>query len=535
MSRKMMLFSIVWVLLLSGCAVKTPIKLTGSADWIPRDRTNDGQYLVRYPAMRMHNPATYFAAEKKFIDQRREKIGVKEKARAEIGLALSGGGIRSNAFQLGLLSGLHSQVNSGNGQKTSRNYLHDIDYLSAVSGGSWAAGAYKSATVTDEAFFDALDMAVTRDDLDNNDPRMHPLFNSYQAALHELLQEKKDVLDLHVGYTAHEAWRKMLKTNVLGGNDPLLEDLNGRKDADGNADPQYSEAARRPYVIFNATHDSSISILRSATGDMEHSFPFELTADYIGTLVDCGNTDYCSFTADNEYVGTFARTSDTYVPPLFLSHAMAISGAVVPQKVLGVKLNMMYWKIDLPDFDENVSLHRGAMTLSDGGHAENLGALALIERRVPLIILSDAAYDPEDTEGDLQALEHHADKLFGVGLRLVGGKKALFHRYSYYLKSEPGKEIGKIIYLKARNSDQESFDDYLLRHENTFNLKTYLDTTRNVTKLQFPSDKTYATAYDYRLVFSYYLLGRYYGTDVLAPELERIRSETGGNVQEDRP
>jgi hypothetical protein len=233
MHYKIKWICILSLLVISGCASQyvTPAKPASAViDWEQRPRKVDGQYLVNTPSMRMKNPEEYFSAERKAIQERRKLVGIKQPNRDELGLALSGGGIRSNAFQLGLMSGLN-QIKK----------LKKVDYISAVSGGSWAAGAYKSTQKPDMQFFSDLDSVVTRDDLQTNDIQMHPLFNSYETALKEVLTEKKDVLDVHVGYTVHEAWRKMLKFNVLDGHDPLLEDLNVEE-----------IAKKRPYVIFNA-------------------------------------------------------------------------------------------------------------------------------------------------------------------------------------------------------------------------------------------------------------------------------------------
>jgi hypothetical protein len=503
MHQKIKLICILSLLVISGCAPRyvAPAKLASTViDWEKRPRKVDGQYLVNTPNIRMKNPEKYFSAERKAIQERRELAGIKKPDHDELGLALSGGGIRSNAFQLGLMSGLN-QIGK----------LKNVDYISAVSGGSWAAGAYKSTKKDDDGFFNDLNSVATRDDLQNNDLQMHPLFNSYETALKEGLAEKKDFLDVHVGYTVHEAWRKMLKVNVLDGHDPLLEDLNGEK-----------FAKKRPYVIFNATHDGKISLFGSSEDNMIRNFPFELTADYVGTLVDCGNSDYCSYFNKNEFKGVFTPTAHMYIPPLFLSHAMAISGAVAPQKILGANLKLLDWRIDIPDIDKNQELHRGEVVLTDGGHAENLGAFALIERSVPLIVISDAAYDPHNTFGDLNALQHHAEHLLGVGIKKMGEGTDSIIRYVYFSKAKPDKVIGNILYLKASACNTDKFYDYLLENVQTYNLKAYLDTTIKVTKLGFPSDKTFATAYDFRLIFSYYMLGRYYAAKILGPELDKL-------------
>ncbi|MCP4632171.1 MAG: hypothetical protein GY855_04540 [candidate division Zixibacteria bacterium] len=71
-----------------------------------------------------------------------------------IGLALSGGGIKSSAFHWGLLSGLHTVKYPA---PTSLNLLNRMDYISSVSGGTWAASAYWTWPFYDDELFQCLD------------------------------------------------------------------------------------------------------------------------------------------------------------------------------------------------------------------------------------------------------------------------------------------------------------------------------------------------------------------------------------------
>lgn len=73
------------------------------------------------------------AAERAAIDARREAAGVagpEHGPTSTIGLALSGGGVRSATFCLGLIRGL-----------AQNGLLPRFDYLSTVSGGGYAGAA----------------------------------------------------------------------------------------------------------------------------------------------------------------------------------------------------------------------------------------------------------------------------------------------------------------------------------------------------------------------------------------------------------
>jgi len=74
-------------------------------------------------------PKELKAAEKDLIDDRRKAARVKDESRLRVGLALSGGGIRSATVSLGVLQAL---AESG--------MLKHVDYLSTVSGGGFIGG-----------------------------------------------------------------------------------------------------------------------------------------------------------------------------------------------------------------------------------------------------------------------------------------------------------------------------------------------------------------------------------------------------------
>jgi hypothetical protein len=106
-------------------------------------------YFVDRPEQRQRDPDDYFRHEYRHLNARKGQNSDARPAHLS-GLAFSGGGIRSAAFQLGMLSGL----NSGS---AGRRLLPEIDYISSVSGGSWANGSYWSSRQSDDTFFSCLD------------------------------------------------------------------------------------------------------------------------------------------------------------------------------------------------------------------------------------------------------------------------------------------------------------------------------------------------------------------------------------------
>lgn len=426
-------------------------------------KSAQGQFVFYSPDARASNATEVFGAEYELVNatmrasEARALGECKEsfcRPKALVGLGLSGGGLRSNAFQLGLLSALH-EANatdfSKDKNKLRSTALDNIAYLSSVSGGTWAAAsmmAYKSqrTDVADlTAFFSELKATVIedrrlarcatgfvtrRDDCPDNATRI--LNNSYEPVTDRLdkVPWLANPFTMTAGYTAREAWRELLLGTHLLGRDRLMNDM--VYDPEGDAtirtrDDVTGKAGHpgntKPFWIINATHSAY------SNGNNPQHFNFQITPLGVGTMADCGNTRYCGFT--RRYTGFFypfdkpGRVSN--LPPIAVSHAMAISGAVFPERILGIKLNMFEWDFPVPEVDPvllgrvrsatnntDATPMRGKYTLADGGHSENLGALALMERGVDLLIISDAGFDDNYTFGDYFTLQGHAKKLLNA-------------------------------------------------------------------------------------------------------------------------
>lgn len=431
------------LVLLAGCVKITPAPVTVNITPI----NEDGIYSVVATNERNKDMTKYFSHEYEQINNRRSvllkspDIG-KDRPQKLVGLALSGGGIRSAAFQLGLLSGLHN-----------KGELKQVDYLSAVSGGSWAAGSYKihgnGNDKDDDKFFDELDEYVKNPDTNICDGPLikssaSPVFSKYSSLCRrdagrilfndyaDTLKEAKliDIIKDDLGNEFRECWRNMIYVNYLLGIDVPLSDIekslitkepNTSKEPNPAKDKKYSI---RPYLIVNATHSEKKASNQSV------NFPFQFTADSMGTTADCANTSYCSnsfrgVNFDTPYVGVFVKSDGDNKSTLMLSHALAISGAVAPASILGIPLNLMEWTLKFPfpigKRAEELPYRKNYL-LNDGGHSENLGALSLMERDVDLIVISDAAFDPDEKFGDYLSLKIHARSLLDKQVTLANGE-----------------------------------------------------------------------------------------------------------------
>lgn len=117
-----------------------------------------------------------FPAERRYIELRRRALDPTAKlprdasappsaADGLVGLALSGGGIRSATFNLGVLQALHR-----------RGILPRVDYLSTVSGGGWIGAAFQALLASDRGGVDGAGPApfpfATSDELAGASPAL---------------------------------------------------------------------------------------------------------------------------------------------------------------------------------------------------------------------------------------------------------------------------------------------------------------------------------------------------------------------------
>ncbi|MBU1039585.1 MAG: patatin-like phospholipase family protein [Proteobacteria bacterium] len=612
------------VLWLAGC----------SQAKFPPHTADQGRYTFFYdPNTRARYPEEYFKAEFEIISKRLKNTAalgtVSEQGRPEklIGLGLSGGGIRSNAFQLGLLSGLEATRSGDFSNSTADNataadkdtsLLDNVSYISAVSGGSWAMGTLAvNATLTSpREFFEQLNATVLNretDDFCDDSERKSSLCkcknkalcilnNTYVPALPETRKSTilTDPYGLFSGYYVRNAWRDMLLEHNLLRRDMFLSTL-AKSDT------------KVPFVIFNSTHSAG------GIGQAERHFPFQITPLGVSTIADCGNTDYCGSFGDH---AGFSRTFDKEAfPSLTVSHAMAIAGAVLPESILDIPLNLMEWKLSLPDVawnnstqqcgrdayfvekaamcesgygnatlgrsapvkadeaitadcpcirhPEGKSVQRSWYILGDGGHSENLGALALLERGVDFLVISDAGYDPRLKFGDYGVLKGHAGRLLKQWVQLdpaqrhvTDGKCWLDHCNATGLKAEyqieqdelevharhkfdtmreddlnrnltlgyyqgANGDVKLVVYARPAYKFDNSFMEYLRKEaakeiEKNEDKGGYVNTYRYLMANpgKFPNDKTMAFSYDRELIFAYYLFGQYIAKKDLAPLME---------------
>src|SRR4051812_13859044 len=241
-----------WLLaiLLAACATTAPV--------------SDRVRFIDATDARLKAPDQYFGVEYGRINARRAHFkiaGAEGNARPPkiVGLALSGGGIRSNAFQLGVLAGLHGEPFQD------VTLLDRVDYISSVSGGTWANLALWAWPGDVNALFDCLDSGAA------NGVAQAKAKNAACADALLLLRTEQNVELLPLGFGQRqrkEAWQQDIEKAALKLCNPSFI----------KALPQgcaQDMLLTRPYFIVNSTHDSPEDHPK-----VSH-FPFETTPDGI--------------------------------------------------------------------------------------------------------------------------------------------------------------------------------------------------------------------------------------------------------------
>lgn len=350
-----------------------------------------------------------------------------------LGLAMSGGGIRSAAFNLGVLKALHD-----------KGILSTVDVMSAVSGGSYAMSWYllqplyaKRVANADGTFdFDAVvDEMFDSECRFQTYLRRRPTVVSsvsmlIAAVLGAILEQPSRALgsigdfvsDLYNrGGILRHSYRRGIQKLFHGHPDPhskekIQNDIgftrsitevvrDGGVYADfSHVDPvtyrelaQFAEEYGLPFFVFNG----ALLVERAHRAELQAT-AFELTADDLGS-------DLCGYRRWDDYAKDVASERTSRKRGIWLdlvNIAPAISGAAVglarfDAQVESRAMKRKTWlpyiaNVDLGFlFPRKVWRRHGMLYVSDGGHADNLGAYALIKRRCRTIVVVDAEHEKE--------------------------------------------------------------------------------------------------------------------------------------------
>ncbi len=479
-------------------------------------KQNNGCRLIEQTSQRFENQHEYFFEEYRSIHKRRspdQEVNDSKPVNLT-GIGFSGGGIKASAFHLGLLSGLHKA-----------GLLLNIDYISSVSGGSWANGAYWAIHETDDSLFASLDTITGATYVDGDSLNQKEVKKKTRER--EIYEHKKYKILLPSSqdrFLGSRDWQRHIRSHYL-----FNDDINFSKFLEYDKEHLYS----KPFPIFLATHTNKIFGLKD-----EENFPFEITPLGFGTVVDCktevkGKTSgFCrrflrphlwTYPPEKGFHIPFVRSSDIDVSVkkyidegdkgLYLSHAMWSSGGLIA-KVLSLHLRISIGGSKVPGIKEKY-------VLSDGGKADNTGLTPLIERGVDLIILSQIAGDPDVKQGDMDKASKQVERLFGVDTKFQKQDNApVIRKWAYGTDNEKS-----IIFIKPTPENIDAFfSSKYGSNQNIEALRVKLNDNRQ-DKNRFPQDKTLATEYPQETIYGYYLLGRFIGEQDLATSISDWRKE----------
>jgi len=342
----------------------------------------------------------------------RDLIRAKGKSTDTLGLALSGGGYRSAIFNYGVLRGLQDI-----------GVLPQVDYLSAVSGGSWIGTPY--AMAEDLHWF----FKVDGDSANFMEEGFESLLVNPLRLLEEAALTRPDN-----NYVSDLFGRLLART--------FLREYGDYARFKPLAEPGFLKEQGRPFLLVNGT----VNFRRPGRYDVTQEC-FEMNRLYCGSR-SLGYTDSETFHADDK--------------PIRVRDAIAMSGAAVALHVPGLRDEVAGLGLSR----EVVNFARSAqpahptlpeaerLDVADGGHYNNLGIEALVNRGCGYLIVVDAEHDPENKtrtrshqryEGLRTLLRRHHIPQPAIDLNVLDRADEPVHVF-------PGnRKIPDILYIKLKS------------------------------------------------------------------------------------
>jgi hypothetical protein len=519
--------------------------------------------------------------EHKYIKQRRRAAGFGSLDKAVIGMAFSGGGIRSATFNLGVLQALEK-----------RGCLRYIDYLSTVSGGAYIGTWYVSHLLTDGdsdkysphgvlvASSNPKKLLLNTSYSDDSAWQSADSIEHFRNSSSFLINPKWGIPGLAFKWSAlyvpnlifdvglhfkptrgkwnwHHPfymYRDRIEDTYLPGwdgkegNQFLLEEIN-------------SPDNKAPYLIINATLGNRNRSRNKRSGTNENWIyfvsPFEFTRDFCGSPV----TGYIETTGFDKPVYD-VEFSDGFPSKAFISaekplklipdtkqfplaNAVTASGAAMDSGnytgwkrfamdalLKGANANVRYetrnfsqtcaswyaWPYDRLVrefvFDRfGPTAKSNTLLISDGGHYDNLGVVALVRRRTEKILVLDASADPNYDYASLKqskkalGIERCSIVCNGFIWKFDDGFPAKDNKpVSYVMKGTISCECegdntekykADVYYCKSTNLNDSDLPKYVASYDNESD--------------SFPHKTTAKQWYDWKRFEAYRQLGYYIG------------------------
>jgi hypothetical protein len=421
------------------------------------------------------------------------------------GLAMSGGGMRSAAFNIGVLKGLHEAKK-----------LHNLDIMSSVSGGGYALSWYYlqkfNSGADDAALFDPSGRFQRH--LEENG-RIITHSNAFLVEFPEYLFKLGiNVVAIPVHWMANGLfdWHLNLAPYRWFYQNAIEREFHLTPAEDGKGfENDYSAGG----IVVGVKNPVQFSAMKAFIKKNKlPTFVINTTAAISDNInhygADFGNTIF-EFTP-------FAYGSDAYGYqsedfPIDISTAVAVSGAAADSSILPTRTGMVLSALNcdlgynIPNYNitdvrkvaghnllplpfylayrSNDDIRGTSIYLTDGGHSENLGAFALIRRMCRNIIIIDAEHDPHYRFEAYRKLKERLKKelrvdfslpLIDDGLKLRSFKFEGNEAFDENNLSEKlTKEMGLSTDLKVKYdekiklwkvTDRETSKSYMVKQEN---------------------------------------------------------------------
>jgi len=458
-----------------------------------------------------------------------------------VGLALSGGGMRSGTFAIGVLDGLREI-----------GILSQVDAISSVSGGGYAASWYY---IQNTANVDAQGHAIPA-----NGPELFSVNQLHQCYLEnhgELIGNAPAQL-VYLRRFRYFA----IDCPLLLASQPVNGFANGLFGWHANVSPMrylYQRGLDRTFHVV--PKDCDLTILPEYKHVEDLSFPElghriegRLPFPIVNTTAHIQGSDlrlkdrvfeFTPLRFGSDYYGYW---TDRF--PFQFDKAIEVSGAAVDTK----KIKSSAWRLaasalntDLGYYIDNPRVSGGGrwarkalplpfylMTggyqrdkegdriyLADGGHSENLGAFSLIRRLCKCVIIVDAAYDPEpgQTFEEYHLLKRALHDELDLELNVPGIPDPNIPGTGPFNPSQPIM-IGKVVPNKASGATpmmviyiKLSIDHPRLEADGyAAEITRYYTSTIGNTQFgetsRFPQESTLDQSYYPQQVRAYHLLGR---------------------------
>ena len=278
------------------------------------------------------------------------------------------------------------------------------------------------------------------------------------------------------------------------------------------------------YTKLSATNSAAPIWIVNATADSNNYWPRNLNSKSNTPTYDQSIVEFTPFYYGNDYYGYYSSRYFTSN----ISEIVQASGAAVdsanPYNGFWAGIGGMV--VSLGNYLE---VGQSSVYLTDGGHSENLGTYSLIKRKIPVIAISDAEWDPKGQQEGMNRLRDKLLNQYGIVLKLNNINKEMSlptHDYNSdplpeiirgtLVDKESGEPISKIYYVKLRlirdkyECNQGAVNCYP-QHLKEF--ISYNEIRRTFTE-DFPHSKTSDISYSATQYLAYYTLGYHYGQEL---------------------